>query len=83
MLQGRSERTAACTHGHGARSLLGATSAHRHLLQIEESGRLCLFLASDATFITGAEQMLTGGAELSYGAKARRTAETDVLPLCE
>lgn len=40
--------------------------------QLEESGRLCLYLASDATFTTGAEHLITGGAELAYGNKNQR-----------
>jgi NAD(P)-dependent dehydrogenase (short-subunit alcohol dehydrogenase family) len=39
---------------------------------IEEAGRLCLFLAADATFTTGVDHILSGGAELSYGRKTRR-----------
>ena len=39
---------------------------------IEEAGRLCLFLASDATFTTGVDHVLSGGAELAYGRKSRR-----------
>lgn len=35
----------------------------------EEVGRLCLFLAAEATFTTGVDHLLTGGAELGYGAK--------------
>ncbi len=36
----------------------------------EEIGRICLFLASDgASFITGVEFPVTGGAELAYGIK--------------
>ena len=37
----------------------------------EEVGRLCLFLAADATFTTGVDHLLTGGAELGYGRKTR------------
>jgi NAD(P)-dependent dehydrogenase (short-subunit alcohol dehydrogenase family) len=38
---------------------------------IEEAGNACLFLASDAaSFITGIELLLTGGAELDTGRKA-------------
>lgn len=37
---------------------------------VEETGRACLFLASEAaSFITGAELPVTGGAELGYGVK--------------
>jgi NAD(P)-dependent dehydrogenase (short-subunit alcohol dehydrogenase family) len=39
---------------------------------IEEAGRLCLFLAAEATFTTGVDHILSGGAELSYGRKTRR-----------
>ncbi len=38
---------------------------------IEEAGRLCLFLASEATFTTGVDHILSGGAELAYGRKTR------------
>lgn len=38
----------------------------------EEAGRLCLFLAAEATFTTGVDHLLTGGAELSYGRKTRK-----------
>ena len=40
---------------------------------IEESGRLCLFLAADATFTTGVDHIISGGAELAYGRKTRRS----------
>jgi NAD(P)-dependent dehydrogenase (short-subunit alcohol dehydrogenase family) len=37
---------------------------------IEEAGQTCLFLASDqASFITGVDLILSGGAELGYGPK--------------
>jgi NAD(P)-dependent dehydrogenase (short-subunit alcohol dehydrogenase family) len=39
---------------------------------IEEAGRLCLFLAADATFTTGVDHILSGGAELAYGRKTRK-----------
>jgi NAD(P)-dependent dehydrogenase (short-subunit alcohol dehydrogenase family) len=39
----------------------------------EEAGRLCLFLAADATFTTGVDHVLSGGAELAYGRKTRRS----------
>ena len=39
---------------------------------IEEAGRLCLYLAAEATFTTGVDHILSGGAELAYGRKSRR-----------
>jgi NAD(P)-dependent dehydrogenase (short-subunit alcohol dehydrogenase family) len=39
---------------------------------IEEAGRLCLFLAAEATFTTGVDHILSGGAELGYGRKTRK-----------
>lgn len=39
---------------------------------IEEAGRLCLYLAAEATFTTGVDHIISGGAELGYGRKARR-----------
>lgn len=36
---------------------------------IEECGKACLFLAADATFCTGINILLSGGAELNYGLK--------------
>ena len=38
---------------------------------IEEAGKMCLYIAADATFSTGTDFLLTGGAELSYGRKSR------------
>ena len=38
---------------------------------IKEAGKLCLFLAAEATFTTGVDHILSGGAELSYGRKSR------------
>ena len=38
---------------------------------IEEAGRLCLFIASEATFTTGVDHIISGGAELGYGRKSR------------
>ena len=40
---------------------------------IEEAARLCLYLAADATFTTGVDHIVSGGAELGYGSKARRS----------
>ena len=42
---------------------------------IEEAGLLCLFLAADATFCTGIDINLSGGAELNYGVKNMRLSE--------
>jgi NAD(P)-dependent dehydrogenase (short-subunit alcohol dehydrogenase family) len=38
----------------------------------EETGRLCLFLAAEATFTTGVDHIQSGGAELAYGRKTRK-----------
>jgi NAD(P)-dependent dehydrogenase (short-subunit alcohol dehydrogenase family) len=38
---------------------------------IEEAGKMCLYLAAEATFSTGTDFLITGGAELSYGKKSR------------
>jgi NAD(P)-dependent dehydrogenase (short-subunit alcohol dehydrogenase family) len=37
----------------------------------EEVGHLCLFLAAEATFTTGVDHLISGGAELGYGRKSR------------
>ena len=37
-----------------------------------ETGRLALFLAAEATFTTGVDHILSGGAELGYGRKTRK-----------
>ena len=39
---------------------------------IEEVGKLCLFIASEATFTTGVDHIISGGAELGYGRKSRQ-----------
>ncbi len=39
---------------------------------IEEAGKLCLFLAAEATFTTGVDHIISGGAELGYGRKTRK-----------
>ena len=39
---------------------------------LEEAGRLCLYLAAEATFTTGVDHILSGGAELAYGRKTRK-----------
>ncbi len=57
---------ATCRADGDAAQLLGRMGT------IEEAGRLCLFLASEATFTTGVDHVLSGGAELAYGRKSRR-----------
>jgi NAD(P)-dependent dehydrogenase (short-subunit alcohol dehydrogenase family) len=37
----------------------------------EEVGRLCVFIAAQATFTTGVDHIISGGAELGYGRKGR------------
>jgi NAD(P)-dependent dehydrogenase (short-subunit alcohol dehydrogenase family) len=45
---------------------------------IEEAGQVCLFLASEkASFITGVELILSGGAELGYGPKVPAEAKSN------
>jgi NAD(P)-dependent dehydrogenase (short-subunit alcohol dehydrogenase family) len=44
---------------------------------IEEAGKLCLFIASDATFTTGVDHIISGGAELGYGRKTRKKTSTE------
>ncbi len=39
---------------------------------VEEVGELCLFIAAEASFTTGVDHIISGGAELGYGRKARR-----------
>ncbi len=36
---------------------------------IEEVGQLCLFIAAEATFTTGVDHIISGGAEIGYGRK--------------
>jgi NAD(P)-dependent dehydrogenase (short-subunit alcohol dehydrogenase family) len=43
----------------------------RRMGTIEEVGKLCLFIASEATFTTGVDHIISGGAELGYGRKTR------------
>ena len=38
---------------------------------VEEVGRLCLFIASEATFTTGVDHIISGGAELGYAQRVR------------
>jgi NAD(P)-dependent dehydrogenase (short-subunit alcohol dehydrogenase family) len=43
----------------------------------EEVGRLCLFIAAEATFTTGVDHIISGGAELGYGNKSGREEAGD------
>jgi NAD(P)-dependent dehydrogenase (short-subunit alcohol dehydrogenase family) len=36
-----------------------------------EVARACLYLAAEATFTTGADHIVSGGAELGYGRKVK------------
>lgn len=38
----------------------------------EEAGKLCLFIAAEATFSTGVDFIISGGAEIDYGKKSRK-----------
>jgi NAD(P)-dependent dehydrogenase (short-subunit alcohol dehydrogenase family) len=38
---------------------------------INEVGKLCVFIASEASFTTGVDHIISGGAELGYGRKSR------------
>ncbi|KAI0242822.1 17-beta-hydroxysteroid dehydrogenase 14 [Lamellibrachia satsuma] len=42
----------------------------------KEVAQLCLFMASEATFLTGSDILLSGGAEFDFGLKARTTTQT-------
>lgn len=42
----------------------------------EESGKAAVFLAADATFCTGIDLLLSGGAELNYGVKSQIRTST-------
>jgi len=57
----------ACKADGEAAQLLG------RMRTIEEAGKLCLFLAAEATFTTGVDHILSGGAELAYGRKTRKS----------
>ena len=57
---------ATCKADGDAAQLLGRMGT------IEEAGKLCLFLAAEATFTTGVDHVLSGGAELAYGRKTRK-----------
>jgi len=54
-----------CRQDGDAAQLLGRMGT------IEEVGKLCLFIAAEATFTTGVDHIISGGAELGYGRKTR------------
>lgn len=45
--------------------------------RVEEVGRLCLFIAAEATFTTGVDHIISGGAELGYGQKSSNGKVSD------
>ena len=56
------------------KATLAEGNATQHLGRMgtaEEAGKLCLFIAAEATFTTGVDHILSGGAELGYGRKSR------------
>jgi NAD(P)-dependent dehydrogenase (short-subunit alcohol dehydrogenase family) len=55
----------ACRAGGEAAQVMGRMGT------AEEAGKLCLFIAADASFTTGVDHILSGGAELGYGKKSR------------
>ncbi len=63
---GQAPDPAKCKADGDAAQLLGRMGT------IEEAGKLCLFLASEATFTTGVDHIMSGGAELAYGRKSRK-----------
>ena len=58
-----------------AAQLLGRMGA------VEEVARLCLFIASEATFTTGVDHIISGGAELGYARKSLNStiAESELV----
>ncbi|XP_022094118.1 17-beta-hydroxysteroid dehydrogenase 14-like [Acanthaster planci] len=45
---------------------------------LEESGKMCLFIAAEATFCTGNDFLLSAGAELNYGCKTRMKERSNI-----
>ena len=60
---------AAGDHGAAVREAGERAQVMGRMGTIDEVGRLCLFLAAEATFITGADHIISGGAEIGYGQK--------------
>lgn len=64
----------AIDESNDAKATREAGEAAQHLGRmgtIEEAGKLCLFIAAEATFTTGVDHIISGGAELGYGRKSR------------
>lgn len=66
------EAVDASSDPEGARAAGDAAQPLGRMGTIEEAGRLCLYLAAEATFTTGVDHILSGGAELGYGRKTRK-----------
>lgn len=62
----------AATDPEGCRADGEAAQLLGRMGTIEEVGKLCLFLAAQATFTTGVDHIISGGAELGYGPKSRQ-----------
>ncbi|XP_038052830.1 17-beta-hydroxysteroid dehydrogenase 14-like [Patiria miniata] len=45
---------------------------------LEESGKLCLFIAADATFCTGNDFLMSGGAELNFACKTQMKERSNI-----
>jgi NAD(P)-dependent dehydrogenase (short-subunit alcohol dehydrogenase family) len=64
------EAVDASTDREGTRAAGDAAQVLGRMGTPDEVGRLCLYLAADATFTTGADHIISGGAEIGYGRKA-------------
>lgn len=49
--------------------------------RVKEVGRLCLFIAAEATFTTGVDHIISGGAELGYAQKSNGKVDKVELTL--
>ena len=68
--EGRGKFVASLENGEAIDRWLDSLQVTGRSGTIEEAGQLCLFLASDAaSFLTGIEVIISGGAELGYGMK--------------
>ena len=62
----------AASNPDGCRSEGEAAQLLGRMGTIDEAGKLCLFIAAEATFTTGVDHIISGGAELGYGRKSRK-----------